>query len=510
MKLCRWIMLLCMVVVAIRGSGHVNAVEKRNVKNYEELKIALRETREMVLCLQADIVVEECLVAKGRKVIDGGGNYEIRRMIDRQNTYTGALLRGQGELLHLQAVTIRGGGGRVEAPSSILGKLIEVKRGTVVLDKGTILKENYNMTSKSTGGGGLQVKGSGRAVMKAGSMICDNLSMSGGAGVRVDRGGFFVMEGGAIRDNAVVGQFPDKDFDGRGGGIYNAGTVILQGGTIEGNLARAYRSKGVRYGGKGNEIYNDGVLRMDGKICVNSVYLTKNRRIDLTKSWEYERRCEVQVEEVAEETVLVCASQGCCDDWVHAFIWKADSRFYLKKQEKTLWLKRKQTVKPTPHVGNSKSTIASQNSKCPPNPMITPPVSAPRKPLVTKKPYYNKRKLKEKEQVVPSTLPTPMPVVTSVLETPVIESVEEKGEVQFIYDPNGSNLFESSIWRQVEYAKLLQQTFQKDESMYEQVWVISAKDMGLMRKMAKGFQEKSLLERCELFLMKFGKRCVSE
>lgn len=137
--------------------------------------------------------------------------------------------------------------------------------------------------------------------MREGSVIYDNLSITGGSGVRVEKGGSFVMEGGTIRDNVVTGQKTGSDFDGRGGGIHNRGEVWIQGGAITGNIARGYRS-GENAGGFGGAVYNQNRLRITGGIIRNNqasfaggaVYTNEESQVSLEGGEIYENRAEDQ------------------------------------------------------------------------------------------------------------------------------------------------------------------------------------------------------------------------
>ncbi len=479
------------------------AIEKCYVDTNEELQAALMKSGESIVCLQANIEVDKCLVAKGKKIIDGSGTYVIRRKIGQNKSYTGTILQGQGELLRLRSITLEGGGRNAKAPEGIQGKLVEVQKGTVILDGGTVLKENYNLSSKSNGGGGLLVSRKGQAVLKTGSRIVDNLTMSGGAGVRVEEGGVLVMEGGTIRDNAVVGQSTKEGYDGRGGGIYNSGTVILQGGTVVGNLARSYQVGGRRYGGLGAGIYNAGSLRLDGKLTVQSIYLAKNRHIEITSEWEKGNECLLGIEEYRAGVIFVRAATKSDAGWEDAFFLKKDNGYELVKRHQTLQLKKK-GKKEKPH--KILPTI---------KPVPTPFVYVPRQsPMPTKEVVRRKRKVpknKEKQMSVPFSTPsiyavtpeTALIETVSLLETEEVKMItagEVKGHALFVQDATKSNLMEKSIWRQSDYAKLLEDTFQKDSSAYEQVWDISAKDMGDMRRVAEEHEGEALQERCRTFL----------
>lgn len=218
---------------------------------------------EMTIHLRADITIRKCLEVRGTKVINGEGKYRLRRKVSG-GTYKGTLLQMRGRQLTLRGVTINGSGKNTAISAGIHGRLIEIDAGVVVLESGATLCANYNASSYTDGGGGITVHRGGRAVMKQGSAVRDNLTLTGGSGIRVEEGGMFSMEGGIIADNAVLGQRADTDFDGRGGAIHNRGIVMIYGGTISGNVARGYTGRGSSSGGFGGAIYNQNLLTITG------------------------------------------------------------------------------------------------------------------------------------------------------------------------------------------------------------------------------------------------------
>lgn len=237
------------------------AAVTRRVETLRELEQALAQSGEAVILLKKDITVSRMLRVNGKKTIDGVCGYQIRRKT--KPVYKGTLLWMQGERLRLERVTLNGSGRNSSVGGDINGRLLETVSGTVLLEKGARLCANYNLISFTDGGGGITIHSRGKVVMREGSVICDNLSITGGSGVRVEKGGSFVMEGGTIRDNAVTGQKADSDFDGRGGAIHNRGEVWIQGGSITGNIARGY-GRGEKAGGFGGAVYNQNRLRITG------------------------------------------------------------------------------------------------------------------------------------------------------------------------------------------------------------------------------------------------------
>lgn len=266
------------------------AAAVRSVESFQQLEDALWETGELKINLKSDITVSKCLRIRGKKILSGAGKYQIRRKAASGSTYKGTLFDMQGHSLTLQGITIYGSGKNNIASSDIHGRLIEVSSGSVILEKGTSLTGNYNTSSYTDGGGGITIHRGGNVCMKEGSVIRDHMTITGGSAVRVEEGGTFVMEGGTIADNAVLGQKKDSDFDGRGGAIHNRGIVLIQGGVIKDNVAAAYRGKGSPEGGFGGAIYNQNIVKITGGIlCGNkgefaggAIYANKNSVTHIT------------------------------------------------------------------------------------------------------------------------------------------------------------------------------------------------------------------------------------
>lgn len=512
-------------LTGITSYGQAVAAVKRNIRNSDELQEALKEPGEMVLYLQNDIELGKRMDAFGKKVINGGGRYYIRRKVDKEKKYVGTLLCAKGKLLSLQGVILDGGGKLKATPDEIRGRLLEVRSGTAVLDAGTVLRENYNLTWKGNGGGGIWICAGGRVIMKKESRISDNLTMRDGAGVRIERGAVLVMEGGTICDNAVVGQSVQKEYDGRGGGIYNEGTLIFRSGSIYGNIARAYQRDGIRYGGKGNDIYSEGILCLDGSGKVASVYLGSRSKINLGSAWKQEGTCRLLCEDADEGRVVVQAMEGCSDGWECKFTWGGNTALTLEKNRSRLWIQWKEKGKKEGSVKKKSSKKqraisdkqGKEASETPAVQTVQPSQMQPGKKPVLKPTVKPTVEPTRKPVVVSTIKPVVVPTIKPAAETmpstqiPAVETQEVSactGRIQFVQDASGTGVLEESVWHLPEYAQLLQQTFQKDSSMYEQVWEIRAEEMKAMRNQIRENRNKNLLERCDALLRCFGREKI--
>jgi len=111
--------------------------------------------------------------------------------------------------------------------STVLKPASGTGSGTLIMNNGVILTNNY-ATANTDRGGGIVVDNNGTFTMNGGS-IHSNSANFGGGGVRVLSGGTFKMNGGTISGNTAPS----------GGGVYitRGGTFTNNGGTITGNTA---------------------------------------------------------------------------------------------------------------------------------------------------------------------------------------------------------------------------------------------------------------------------------
>ena len=138
------------------------------------------------------------------------------------------------------------------------------------LDRGLSKQASYGHVLKVLSGGSLTVNdssgdnsgtikggytGTGGAINNAGTFILNGGSISNnncekkGGGIWNQSGGTAIINGGVISNNNATGMF-----DGDGGGIYNEGTLTIAGGTITENMAEDW----------GGAIFNKGTLTLTG------------------------------------------------------------------------------------------------------------------------------------------------------------------------------------------------------------------------------------------------------
>ena len=248
-------------------NNQLYAASRVQVYTRRELKEELKKGGKAVIEVMETITIRESLRVKGTKILTGPG--ELRRAIAQNSAFGGSLLRVTGGTLTLRGITLNGRGDAEVLKGKLYGYLVSVDSGQLLIGGGSVLKMNCNTTRLSDGGGAVHVCSGGVAVLNGGS-ITDNACVTGGAGVRVDDGGVFSMKSGTIKNNRVVGRGAQAGFDGRGGGIYNRGTVELKGGSITRNSASEYKKGTRHYGGTGGGVANAGSLLIQGTyLCGN-------------------------------------------------------------------------------------------------------------------------------------------------------------------------------------------------------------------------------------------------
>jgi hypothetical protein len=179
------------------------------------------------------------------------------------------------------AIVINGGGKYVSLEGGYNGKgsLLTIPAGV------TVFLENITLKGCDTNTKALiTVQSGGRLIMKDGVEITGaRRSPVDGGAVRVNRGGFFQMDGGSIRDNTGIsnggavfiagGEFVMTGGEISGnqasncGGVfmYNSGSFIMTGGTISGNASKNYA---------GGVLVNGGNFEMrGGSITDNTSHL---------------------------------------------------------------------------------------------------------------------------------------------------------------------------------------------------------------------------------------------
>lgn len=236
--------------------------EAAQVASFDELKSELEKTGTATIELSENIRISAGIRVKGTKKIRGNG-FSLVRDTRKQSVYGGSLLIVKNAQLQIEDLEVSGEGKQSSTKGKIYGRLIEVSQGTVVMNGQSVLKQNINTTQVSDGGGAVLVKQGGAFQMNGGE-IRENKNVTCGAGVRIEKGGIFVITAGKITNNCVQGAGAYETFDGRGGGIYNAGTVEIQGGFFSGNQALHYTQGNVSYGGVGGMMFNIGTCIISG------------------------------------------------------------------------------------------------------------------------------------------------------------------------------------------------------------------------------------------------------
>lgn len=260
----RWGLRFIIFIGIITGAGFLwgktcEAEAKGN--GYISLKKILEEPGEARIVLNANIRLNGTVYVRGKKQIIGNGHW-IRRGNVSGKIFGGTMFCVSGGKLLMQD-TIVSGGGTQNGNRQIYGRLIDVKKGTFILGQKSVLNNNCNTGRGEEGGGAVYVRGQGQFLMKSGE-ISGNQTVTEGAAVFVEKGGKFQMKGGIVQNNRSRGIGAIEGFDGRGGAIYNHGSVIISGGLIRCNYALSYLGKKSEYGGVGGMLFNRGSCVITG------------------------------------------------------------------------------------------------------------------------------------------------------------------------------------------------------------------------------------------------------
>lgn len=232
------------------------------VSSYKELKKELEAPGKAEIDLKSSLVIEDTLYVKGDKSLNGNG-YTLSRLHRGGEVFGGTLLVVQEGQLSVHDTILSGGGKDAKVQKKVYGRLMDVQGGEVILESGSVLRENVNQRYNNDGGGAVLVQSGGRLTMNGGE-ISENQNVFGGAGVHIRQGGNFVMKGGTISGNQSFGIGAVEGFDGRGGAIYNQGKTTISGGSICHNRVKGYTSGGISYGGVGGMLYNQGECCIQG------------------------------------------------------------------------------------------------------------------------------------------------------------------------------------------------------------------------------------------------------
>lgn len=230
---------------------------------YLALKKVLEEPGEAEITLNENIVMRGTIHVRGRKWLRGNGHL-IKRGSASGKIFGGTLFSVEGGKFEMQETAVSGGGKGIR----VYGRLLEVKKGTFILEERSVLRDNCNRRRGEEGGGAVIVRRQGKFIMKGGE-IYGNETVTEGAAVCIE-GGSFQMRGGVIQRNRSRGIGAIEGFDGRGGAISNGGTTVISGGVLKNNEARGFLSGHSQYGGVGGMLYNRGSCVITGGTIINN------------------------------------------------------------------------------------------------------------------------------------------------------------------------------------------------------------------------------------------------
>jgi hypothetical protein len=204
--------------------------------------------------------------------LDGGG-----RVIDLTGSNQGSLITvGVGVTLTLKNITFKGlkkddpcADGNGADGNNNNRYLIRVNGGTLILEDGAVISDNYSELASGVAAGVLIY--SGNLIMNGGA-ISNNKAESGGGGVYVYPGAKFTMSGGDISGNTC-----DIYAYGVGVGVHTGGEFIMSGGAISNNI---YSNSSSPWGNGGGVCVRGGKFTMSGGAIISGNSISGNNDPD--------------------------------------------------------------------------------------------------------------------------------------------------------------------------------------------------------------------------------------
>ncbi len=259
------ILVLAGIIFGVEGiQNKLDCPVLAKTDGYEVLKKVLEEPGEAQVTLNGNVFMRGTIHVRGRKWLRGNG-HRIQRGSASGKTFGGALFSVEGGKFEMQETVVSGGGKGIK----VYGRLVEVKKGTFILNKKSVLRDNCNSGRGEEGGGAVIVRRQGKFIMNGGE-ICGNETVTEGAAVCIE-GGSFRMRGGVIQRNKSRGIGAIEGFDGRGGAISNGGTMMISGGMLKNNGASGFLNGHSQYGGVGGVLYNRGSCVITGGTIINNI-----------------------------------------------------------------------------------------------------------------------------------------------------------------------------------------------------------------------------------------------
>ncbi|MCL1891542.1 MAG: RICIN domain-containing protein [Coriobacteriia bacterium] len=155
---------------------------------------------------------------------------------------------------------------------------------------------------------GIKLSGKGGGICNLGTLILENGEIVGCGGSGVDNHGTFIMKGGAIVQNAGA----------NGAGVYNGGSFTMKGGKITENIAT----------GNGGGLYNSGTFSMEGGTISGNIaegdgggIFTKSyEALDIRAGASFSNNQAQAAHNRAPSADEVYAATVACTKWTEPFI----------------------------------------------------------------------------------------------------------------------------------------------------------------------------------------------
>jgi hypothetical protein len=184
--------------------------------------------------------------------LPGGEDLNVSGDLDIYNIAPGAPIHASlSPEADLYNLTIRGGENGSTIDANDIDRVLDIHNGSVLIDR-VMITDGYSRSSYNGGGINIDAAVSVRMIYSA---------VYGNSAYRAGNGGGIMNAGSLILENVVIQNNTTEDFttpldDGDGGGIYNSGALTTTDVLIQGNQTGS--NTGAGEGGHGAGVFNSG------------------------------------------------------------------------------------------------------------------------------------------------------------------------------------------------------------------------------------------------------------
>lgn len=259
------------------------------------------------------------------------------------------------------------------------GIYIDTNLGENIIEGSTEISGN-TCTSNGKGGGIYLYKGS--LVLQNNAKILNNESsvgIDGGGGVYISEHGTLTIKDSCIIQGNKAKNSGGSVITGNGGGIYNSGNLIMEGGEIKDNEAKL-----------GGAVYNNGTFKISGSAKIelsegsdentpgkNDIYLPADKVITVTGSLTEDSVARISPENypsIGNPIITVLTADSSVNladqvskfkvtDGTHGKKWKINTAGQLELANKTITVKTWKELKKAVKKGENNTILVDSNLK---------------------------------------------------------------------------------------------------------------------------------------------------